>query len=101
MLAPQTFHPELDTLFDQAQIHGVSVDFDGRSFVLLSQKDFDTVLAGSSTTAEMIKHVPVPRIDKPITYILTRDAFDDLVRLHEQLIDLIEETGPARGARSW
>ncbi len=90
MMQPQTFHPELDALFDDTQNRAIAVQFDNREFVLLSQKNFDTVLQASSTTAEMLKHVAVPRIDKPITYIVTREAFDDLVKLHKTLLSLIE-----------
>jgi len=100
MLAPQDFEPELDAIFDQAQDGGVSLNLEGDRFVLLSQKSFDTVLTGSNTTAEMVKHVPVPRTGKPITYILTRAAFDDLVRLHQNLLDLIKGAAASRTPQS-
>jgi len=89
-LQPQTFHPELDAIFDDAQDKGVSVSFGERNFVLLSQKSFDVLLKGTTTTADMVQHVAVPRVDKPITYILSREAFDDLVELHKTLISLID-----------
>ena len=77
-------------LFDDAQKAGVAVDFDGRSFVLLSQKNFDTVLQATNSSPDMIKHITVPRVDKPVTYILSREAFDDLVEIHKTLVSLIE-----------
>ncbi len=89
---PKVFGPELDAIFDDAQNAGVAVDFDGRSFVLLSQKSFDTVLAGTNMSAEVVKHVPVRRVGKPITYILSRAAFDELVKIHENLLSLISSS---------
>jgi hypothetical protein len=95
-IQPQVFHPELDAIFDEAQERGVAVDFDGRSFVLLNQENFDTVLKGANTTADVVTHVVVPRVDKPITYMLTHKAFDDLVEMHQSLLSLINSDARLR-----
>lgn len=95
-LQPQTFHPQLEALFDSAQKAGISVDFDGRSFVLLSQQSFDLVLQATNSSAEAVRHIVVPRVDKPITYILSRETFDELVEIHKELLELINSDARVR-----
>lgn len=97
-MQPQTFHPELDAIFDMAQDKGVSLAFDNRSFVLLSKASFEIVLRAANISAEAIKHIAVPRVGKPITYILSRETFDELARLHDLLVGLIEDEARARAA---
>jgi len=90
MLEPQTFTPALDAVFDKAQQQGVLIENKGIEYVLLSQKNFDLVLAATNTAEGDFKYLKVPRVDKPSTYILERKVFDELVKLHLELVDLIE-----------
>lgn len=96
MLKEHTFHPELDAIFDQAQENGVIVDFEGSQQVLLSQRHFDIMLAATASTAGDVKHVPVARADKPITYILQKETFDEIVEAHDDLVSMIRHERSVR-----
>jgi hypothetical protein len=84
-MKPQTLPPKLDAVFDSVQDHPVSIELENEKYILLSQQDFDTALAACAASPEDIKHIAVPRVDKPVTYIIPDQVFNEMIDTHHIL----------------
>ena len=76
----QTFHPELEAIFDEAAHYAVPVTNAGKDTFVVSAESFDDMIEQSALSADDVKHTRVTRPEgKNDVVIMPSSALADLL----------------------